>query len=121
MFAKSSPLLAPKAQGQELICDPTTSLGSPLISIGSNTDTMLDRLKLGDEILPELQVLVRTVHSSRWEAVFMSLKWNLACGQAAMLSNALLADLQVGMVLFSPDAIILKRQSTESCTVLFSD
>jgi hypothetical protein len=108
MFAKSSPLLAPKAQGQELICNPATSFGSPLISIGSNTDAMLDRLKLGDEILPELRALVRTVRSSRWEAVFMSPKWNLARGQAAMLSNALLADLQVGMVPFSPDAIILK-------------
>jgi len=119
MFAKSSPLLAPKAQDRELICDPTI-LRLPLISIGPNTNAALDQLELGDEILPKLRALARTVRSSRWEAVFMSPKWNLAPGHAAILSNALLADLQVGIAPFNPDAIILKVRHVSFFTSLFS-
>jgi hypothetical protein len=41
-----------------------TECGPPLISIGLNTDTTLDWIKLRDEALPKLHVLVQTVHSS---------------------------------------------------------
>ncbi|KAG1900179.1 uncharacterized protein F5891DRAFT_1188877 [Suillus fuscotomentosus] len=72
----------------------TNSVGPALISVGPNTDAVLDRFKLGDEILPKLRVLASTVRSSRWESVFRSPKWDLSYEQASLLSKALLADLQ---------------------------
>lgn len=66
----------------------------PLISIGPNTDSALDRFNLGDELLPKLRVLVSTVRSSRWESVFRSQQWDLTYDQALVLSRALLTDLQ---------------------------
>jgi hypothetical protein len=80
-----------------------TACGPPLISIGPNTDAALDWIKLGDEVLPKLRVLVQTVRSSRWEAVFRSPKWDLSYEHASILSRALLADLQ-GMPR-SPDVV----------------
>ncbi|KAG1728115.1 hypothetical protein EDB19DRAFT_1913937 [Suillus lakei] len=77
--------------------------GLPLISIGPNTDAAMDQIKLGDKILPKLRVLVQTVHSSRWEAVLRSLKWDLSYEHASILSQALLVDLQ-GMPP-SPDVV----------------
>lgn len=74
--------------------DAITNLGPPLISIGPNTDTAIDRFQLGDNLLPKLHVLVRTVSSSRWESVFRSEKWDLTYEQASVLSKALLADFQ---------------------------
>lgn len=74
-----------------------------LISIGPNTDAALDQLKLGDEILPKLRMLVSTVRSSRWEAVFRSPKWDLNYEHASLLAKALLTDLQ-GFTL-NPDAV----------------
>jgi hypothetical protein len=65
-----------------------------LISVGPNTDAVIDRFNLGDRILPELRVLARTIRSSRWEAILRSSKWDLPYEQASVLSKALLADLQ---------------------------
>jgi len=53
------------------------ALHSPLISLGPNTDAVLDRFSLGDELLPRLHILVKTVRSSRWEAVLRVAPWNL--------------------------------------------
>ncbi|KAG2108475.1 uncharacterized protein F5147DRAFT_773675 [Suillus discolor] len=80
--------------GQELSHD-KPRFGPALISIGVNTDVALDWLGLKDEILLELQILIGTTHSSRWEVVFRLPKWNLTYEQAAILSKALLTDLQV--------------------------
>lgn len=84
----------PLFSGQELSHD-EPRFGPALISIGVNTDVALDRLGLGDEILLRLRTLIGTTRSSRWEVVFRSPKWNLTYEQAAILSKALLADLQV--------------------------
>ncbi|KAI6037393.1 hypothetical protein BKA83DRAFT_4120876 [Pisolithus microcarpus] len=85
-----------------LSLDPTPLSISPdqlapsslLISIGPNTDAVLDRFSLGDEVLPHLQVLVGTVCSSRWEVVLRAKPWNLTYEQASNLSRALLADIK---------------------------
>ncbi|KAF9234798.1 hypothetical protein BU15DRAFT_78718 [Melanogaster broomeanus] len=63
-----------------------------LISIGSHSDMVLDQFELGDEILPRLNVLLLTVHNSRWQAVLMSPEWNLPQEQAAALARGLLID-----------------------------
>lgn len=68
-------------------------VGTPLISIGLHTDTVLDRFGLDDQILPELHQLVGSVRSSRWEAVLQSPKWKLTYEQASNLSRALHSDL----------------------------
>lgn len=67
---------------------------SPLISIGPNTDAVLDHFNLGDDILPCLYTLIGSAHSSQWEAVLRSSPWDLTFEQASNLSNALLADLK---------------------------
>ncbi|KAG1733399.1 uncharacterized protein EDB91DRAFT_1084453 [Suillus paluster] len=75
----------------------STNLQSPLHhsdSAAIRHDAALDRLKLGDENLLKLRMLVGTVCSSWWEAVFRSPKWDLTYEQASILSNALLMDLQ---------------------------
>lgn len=79
------------------------SVGPALISVGPNTDAVLDRFKLGDQILPKLRVLATTIHSSQWESVFRSPKWDLSYKQASLLLKALLADLQGVPV--NPDVI----------------
>ncbi|KAF8131400.1 hypothetical protein EV363DRAFT_1165026 [Boletus edulis] len=65
--------------------------GSVLISIGPKTDATLDQFGLGDDLLPRLHVLVRTVRSSRWEATLRT--WDLSSDQATNLSCALRTDL----------------------------
>ncbi|KIK13750.1 hypothetical protein PISMIDRAFT_118264 [Pisolithus microcarpus 441] len=85
-----------------LSLDPTPLSISPdqsapsslLISIGPNTDAILDCFSLGDEVLPHLYVLVGTVHSSHWEVVLRAKPWNLTYEQASNLSRALLADIK---------------------------
>ena len=67
---------------------------SPLISIGPNSNAVLDRFNLGDDILPRLYTLIGSACSSRWEAVLRSSPWNLTFEQVSNLSNALLADLR---------------------------
>jgi len=68
-----------------------------LVSIGPNTDAVLDRFKMNDDVLLRLRTLISTVRSSRWEAVLRSHQWNLPYKQAANLSRALNADTQGSM------------------------
>ena len=77
-----------------LVIPDSTAPISPLISIGPNTDAVLDRFNLGDDILPRLYTLIGSARSSRWEAILRSSPWNLTFEQASNLSNALLADLK---------------------------
>ncbi|KAG2337006.1 hypothetical protein BDR05DRAFT_952936 [Suillus weaverae] len=86
-----------------------TNFNLLLISIGPNMDAILDRFKLGDEVLPKLHVLIQTVCSSYWESVLRALAWDLPYEQAALLSRALLADLQG--VLFEPEIIKIMLES----------
>ncbi|KAF9231996.1 hypothetical protein BU15DRAFT_81740 [Melanogaster broomeanus] len=72
--------------------------GPPIISIGPHTDAVIDRFKLGDEVLPKICELVCSIRSSHWEAVFRSPKWDLTYEQAANLTSALRADLKVAPV-----------------------
>ena len=66
----------------------------PIISIGPHTDAVLDRFKMGDEVIFKLRHLMSTVRSSRWEAVLRSPKWDLTFEQAVNIAKALNADLQ---------------------------
>ena len=77
-----------------LVIPDSTTLISPLISIEPNTDAILDRFNLGDDILPCLYTLIGSACSSRWEAILRSLPWNLAFEQVSNLSNTLLVDLK---------------------------
>ncbi|KAI6023265.1 hypothetical protein PISMIDRAFT_118343 [Pisolithus microcarpus 441] len=69
-------------------------LGLPLISVGPNMDAILDCFGLGDDLLPRLHVLVRTVCSSHWEVVLRATPWSLTYEQASNLSRVLLADIK---------------------------
>ena len=65
-----------------------------LISIGPNTNAVLDRFKMSDGVLLQLRMLISTICSSCWEAVLRSPQWNLTYEQAVNLSRALNADTQ---------------------------
>ena len=65
-----------------------------LVSIGPNSDAVLDRFNLGDDLLPRLCNLIGTVWSSRWEAVLRSSPWSLSYEEAENLSATLCADLK---------------------------
>ncbi|KAG1786106.1 uncharacterized protein HD556DRAFT_1450089 [Suillus plorans] len=97
----------------ELACD-AINFSPPLISIGPNTNAVLDQFKLGDALLPKLRVLVGTVRSSRWESVLRSQTWDLNYEQASILVKALLADFQG--VPFSPE--IVKHKSSILSVIL---
>ncbi|KAG1828057.1 hypothetical protein DFJ58DRAFT_737991 [Suillus subalutaceus] len=106
--AASDPLFLEPSLKQE-----SRLYGLPLISIGPNTDAALDRLRLGDENLPKLRLLVQTARSSRWEAVLRSPKWDLSYEHVSILSMALFADLHVMQV--SPEVV---KQKTSVLTVI---
>lgn len=72
----------------------TPCLVAPLISMDPHTDTIMDRFKMDDAVLLRLHQLVGSVHSSHWEALLHSPKWNLMYEEASNLTTALLADLQ---------------------------
>ncbi|KAF8128111.1 hypothetical protein EV363DRAFT_1400614 [Boletus edulis] len=65
-----------------------------LISIGPNTDAVLNCFNLRDEVLPTLHSLITRVCSSRWEVALWSSPWNLTYEQATNLAGALAADLK---------------------------
>ncbi|KAG1737237.1 hypothetical protein EDB19DRAFT_1829663 [Suillus lakei] len=53
-----------------------------LLSIGPNTDAVLDRFNIGNEVIFKLRELITTVCSSCWEVVLRSPKWDLTYEQA---------------------------------------
>ena len=53
--------------GMSSAVEPATSNLCPIISLGPNTDTVLNRFDLSDQVIPRLHELVATVRSSRWE------------------------------------------------------
>ncbi|KAG1884168.1 hypothetical protein F4604DRAFT_1920019 [Suillus subluteus] len=67
---------------------------APLISIGPHTDAIIDRFKMDDTVLLRLHQLIRSVCSSRWEAVLHSPEWNLTYEEVSKLTHALIADIQ---------------------------
>lgn len=71
----------------------------PIISIGANTDAVLDQFSLSDQIIPRLCKLVATIRSSCWEVILWNPSWNLNYEQAANLQRAFHADLEVDMLL----------------------
>jgi hypothetical protein len=75
--------------------NPARTLKNAIISMGSNTDTALDRFHLDDNLIPQLRTLVTTTRSSKWEAKLRGRDWGLSYEQAVTLSNALHADLGV--------------------------
>ncbi|KAG1768106.1 hypothetical protein EV702DRAFT_1050123 [Suillus placidus] len=67
--------------------------GPPLISIGPNTDAVIDRFKMGDQTILKLRELITTMRSSRWEAILRSPKWDFTYEHTSNLTAALHADL----------------------------
>jgi hypothetical protein len=65
-----------------------------IISIGPQTDAVLDRFKLDDKLIPRLRVLTRKVRNTQWESVLRTPQWGLSYEQASSLSRAMLADLK---------------------------
>ncbi|KAG6377664.1 hypothetical protein JVT61DRAFT_14429 [Boletus reticuloceps] len=64
----------------------------PILSIGPNSDVVLDRFNFGDELIPGLRKLVETTWDTRWEAKLHEALWNLTFEQAFNLSRTLSAD-----------------------------
>ena len=64
-----------------------------IISIGPETDAIIDRFGLDDSLVPHLRVLTRQVRSSRWETVLRTPKWGLSYEQSANLAGAMRADI----------------------------
>ena len=64
-----------------------------LISIGPETDAVIDRFALDDNPLPRLQVLTQQVCSSRWETVLRTPHWGLSYEQSTNLARAMQADI----------------------------
>jgi hypothetical protein len=64
-----------------------------LISIGPETDAVIDRFGLDDNLLPRLRVLTHRVRSSRWETVLRTPHWGLSYEQSANLAGAMRADI----------------------------
>lgn len=88
---------APISLDQEGSQDIAADIFEPIISLGPNTDVILDNLNMDDSIVPRLRNLAKTVRSGRWEAVLCSSTWGLNHEQASDLSAALLLDIQVGV------------------------
>lgn len=65
-----------------------------IISIGPQTDFLVDYFRLSDSLIPRLRDLAQKVRSSKWEAALTSPAWGLDHVQAAELSKALFADIQ---------------------------
>lgn len=85
--------------GMSSTVEPATSNLCPIISLGPNTDTVLDRFGLSDQVIPRLRELVATVCSSRWEVTLRSSPWNLNYEQVVNLQMALHADFGMNMPL----------------------
>jgi len=64
-----------------------------IFSIGTQTDSILDRFDLDDSLIPRLRVLTQTVRSSKWEASLRGSKFMLSYEQASKLTNAMMKDL----------------------------
>lgn len=66
-----------------------------ILSIGPQTDMVLEHFELTDALIPRLRTLAQTVRSGRWEAALSSAEWgSFSPEQAASLSDALLLDIQ---------------------------
>ncbi|KAF8120561.1 hypothetical protein EV363DRAFT_1091122, partial [Boletus edulis] len=78
--------------GMSSAVEPTGLNPCPIISLGPNTDAVLDRFGMSDQVIPRLHRLVATVRSSRWEVALRNSPWNLNYEQAANLQKALYAD-----------------------------
>ncbi|KAF8878305.1 hypothetical protein BD779DRAFT_1474828 [Infundibulicybe gibba] len=57
-----------------------------ILSIGPNTDTILDVFELPDSLIPRLQVLMSTTRSTRWESALSGPEWGLTPKQASNVS-----------------------------------
>ena len=66
---------------------------SALISIGPETDAVINWFALDDNLLPRLGVLTHQVRSSRWETVLRTPHWGLSYEQSANLARAMRADI----------------------------
>jgi len=64
-----------------------------IFSIGTQTDSILDRFDLDDSLIPRLRVLTQTVRSGKWEASLRGPKFRLSYEQASKLTNAMMKDL----------------------------
>lgn len=68
--------------------------GGALISLGPQTDALLQRFHFDDSIVRRLRILTQTVRSSRWEEVLRTdSEWGLTFEQASKISDALSLDI----------------------------
>jgi hypothetical protein len=65
-----------------------------IISIGPQTDSILDRFDLDNDLVPCLRVLTQTIHSGKWEATLRTSCFGLTYEQAPKLTNAMLNDIR---------------------------
>jgi len=71
----------------------------PILSIGSNSDTVLDQFNLGDDILSHLQTLVGSVRNTHGEQRLPDAPWNMNYEQALNLAQVLHQNLTVEQIL----------------------
>jgi hypothetical protein len=64
-----------------------------IISLGPETDAVIDRFGLDDSLVPRLRLLTRQVRSSRWESILRTPHWGLSYEQSANLTKAMQADI----------------------------
>ena len=64
-----------------------------LISIGPETDAVIDWFGLNDNLVPRLRVLTCKIRSSRWETVLRTPDWGLSYEQSANLAKAMHTDI----------------------------
>lgn len=67
-----------------------------IISLGENTDKVLDDFNLDDKIIPQLHKLVMSIRNTKWEIVLTSSEWGLSLQEASVLVGALNEDLALG-------------------------
>ena len=64
-----------------------------LIGIGPETNAVIDRFGLNDNLVPCLWVLTCKIRSSCWETVLRTPDWGLSYEQSANLAKAMQADI----------------------------
>jgi hypothetical protein len=70
-----------------------------IISIGPRTDAVLDELRIDDEVIPHLRLLIHSTRSSRWVSKLQQRGWGLKQADAIRLVDAILTDVGTPVVI----------------------
>jgi hypothetical protein len=71
-----------------------------IISIGPQTNAVIDAFELRDEIIPHLRFLIRHTRSQLWEMELRKDYWQFTEEQAKIISCALIADVSTAVSCF---------------------